>query len=159
MLLKKKCTAKRAVAALVRWQVVLVFLSSPVVLLCCPSRREEGGRSLLSVCTFFLLHPVDPVTGARASFCVWAVRRPRPCVLSLPISAGTDTGSSRDVTPLQNKRSRSEFEGWAGLSTDLKSRSLLMRHTYPRARLRGEQVLSWHQHADVSRCVCAATKH
>lgn len=50
--------------------------------------EEERVVSSFSVCTFFffLLHPVDPVTGARASVCVWAARRPRPTVLSVFLS-------------------------------------------------------------------------
>lgn len=64
-------------SALVRWQVVLVFLSSSVAL-CCPSLEKEGSFLLSVYFFFFFLYPVDPVTGARASYCVWAVRRPRP---------------------------------------------------------------------------------
>lgn len=83
-------------AVLVRWQVVLVFLSSPVAL-CCPSWGEEGSFLLsLSVLFFCIRWIQSRAHGLRSVF--GAVRRPRPTVLSLSVSAGTDTGSSRDVT-------------------------------------------------------------
>lgn len=70
---EKKHPATRAVAVLVRWQLVLLFLSSAVAL-CCPSGREEEAAEeegvVSSFCLYFFLHPVDPVTGARAWVCL-----------------------------------------------------------------------------------------
>lgn len=83
--------------ASVRWQLVLLLLSA--VALCCQSVKEEGVVSSLCLYFFFSLsHPVIAVTGARAWICVG------PSVLCLSRSAGTDTGSSRDVTHRGTRR-------------------------------------------------------
>lgn len=104
--LKKKQPATRAVRGQMTSCIAASLLSRSAV----PRWGGGGWRGWrgsfpLSVCTFFF-HPVDPVTGARARICVWAARRPPPPPVSLFLSAGMDTGSSRDVTPRERGGAR-----------------------------------------------------
>lgn len=71
--------ATRAVAVLVRWQVVLVFLSSAVAL-CCPSQGEEGSFPLSLSVLFFVS---GGSSHGRTSLGLCLVR---PTVLSLSLS-------------------------------------------------------------------------
>lgn len=57
----------------------LYWCFSPLLSRSAVRRRGRRGRFLF-LCLYFFLYPVDPVTGARASVCVWSVR---PSSLSL----------------------------------------------------------------------------
>lgn len=101
---------KTASDASCTWSDDKLYCCFSAVALCCPSvgrgwlERLEGVVS--SFCLYFFFHPVDPVTGARARICVWAARRTPPPPVSLFLSAGMDTGSSRDVTPRERGGAR-----------------------------------------------------
>lgn len=103
-----------------------------------PSVAGEGGV-VPSFCVLFL-HPVDPVTGARASYSAWAVRRPRPKrALSLPLSLSPpQLEQTRAVHVTSHPTEQAVDSGGAWPARGLNSRSLFMRHTHPRARLHGE---------------------
>lgn len=149
--IEKNNTATKAAAVLVRWQVVLVFLSSPVALWS-PSWGEEGAVSSFSVCTF--LHPVDPVTGA---LCLGRATTTSYRPLSLYLSWNGHGQFTWRHTP---KHRQSRREG-AGLAEDPYLLSLFMRHTYPRARLRGEQTICflWYQQWRFLVCLCRGEIH
>lgn len=121
---------------------MLVFLCSSGALL---SVGGGGGVVPSSVCTFFFFHPVDPVTGARAPCCVWGRETSTSNARSLTASRCL----SPSLSPPQLERTRAvhvtshptnkrqALKG-AWPVGGLNSRSLFMRHTHPRARLRGE---------------------
>lgn len=99
------------------------------------SAVRRCGRRGGSFSVYFFFYPVDPVTGARASYCVWAVRGPRPKrALSLHLSWNGHGQFTWRHTP----RNKLSALAWAWPARSLNARSLFMRHTHPRARLRGE---------------------
>lgn len=133
-------------AVLVRWQVVLVFLSSPVAL-CCPSWGEEGSF-LLSLSVLFFASGGSSHGRTGFVLCLGPCDdHVRPFSLSL-----SQLERTRAVHVTSHAIEQAIQAGGAGLTTDLNSPSLFMRHTYPRARLRGEQAICflWYQHCDVS---------
>lgn len=120
------------------------------------SVAEGGGGSFSSFCLYFFSVASGGSSHGRTSF-VLCLGRATSTSERSPSLSQLERHGHVTSHPYRTSGRGARAIGWAGLSADLKSRSLLMRHTYPRARLRGEQVLSWDQHADVSRCVCAAT--
>lgn len=86
-----------------------------------------GGGVVSSFCLYFFLHPVDPVTGARAPICVWVWASSS---LSLPQLERT-----RAVHVTSHSTAQATGEGRGGVAWELSSCSLFMRHAYPRARL------------------------
>ena len=105
-----------------------------VCLLCCRALLSVAGGggvvSSFSVCTFFFVSGGSSHGRTSLGLCLV-----RPTVLSLSLSAGTDTGSSRDVTP----RGTNERGAKGAVPGFNRPRLLFMRHTYPRATLRVEQ--------------------
>lgn len=88
---------------------------------------------------------MDPVTGARAPCCVWAVRRPQPKARSLTVPRRLSTSLSppqlertRAVHVTSRPTNKRQAPEGAWPAGGLNPRSLFMRHTHPRARLRGE---------------------
>ena len=109
----------------------LYWCLSPLLSRSAVRRRGRRGRFLFLRLYFF--------------FCIrWIQSRahepgtvfgPSDRPLSLSLSAGTDTGSSRDVTP----RGTNERGAKGAVPGFNRPRLLFMRHTYPRATLRVEQ--------------------
>lgn len=139
----------RAAAALVKWQV-----SGRSVL-------SVGGRRgrFLFLCQYFL-HPVDPVTGARAQVCVWAARRPRPFDRPLSLSQLEQTRAVHVTSHLAEQASKARGRLWGGLNKSLVLAYYLWDTPtlVPHLEERRLFVLSdGHKHGDFSPCVYPTT--
>lgn len=115
-----------------------------VSLLCCRALLSVvggGGGRFLFLCLYFFFASGGSSHG-RTGFglCLGRATSTSDRPLSLSFSDGTDTGSSRDVTPRGTSERGARGAG-PGFNRPLGSRLLFMRHTFPRATHRGEQAV------------------